>query len=126
MTVTVFFDPIETVIEAFQLLYPDAHAEVCFGQQIQGGLGATIFPDDGAIPTVLISGKIPHGRVPEILAHELAHVAAGYGAEHGEEWERAFEAINGGYMRILECRLSAGDGVIIDPCQNEDSKQEAT
>ena len=36
----------------------------------------------------------------EIFAHELAHVAVGYDAGHGPEWDTAFDAILDEYNRI--------------------------
>ena len=43
--------------------------------------------------TVWVSYDVPLSAIPELLAHELAHRVAGYEAEHGQEWQRAFDAL---------------------------------
>lgn len=55
-------------------------------------VGCTTFPDDGTLPLIEVAGHIPAGAVPEVLAHELAHIVT-VGDEHGPEWKKAFEAI---------------------------------
>ena len=41
--------------------------------------------------------------MPEILAHELAHIIVGLGPEkHGKEWENAFDAIFSKCQAIIE------------------------
>ena len=54
--------------------------------------GETFFPDDGSTPVISINGRLKRGvqGTLDILAHELAHVAAGTEAEHGPEWKKAY------------------------------------
>lgn len=42
---------------------------------------------------------------PCLLAHELAHVAAGEAVEHGPEWKAAEEAIFQKYNEILDAKI---------------------
>ena len=68
---------------------------------------------------------MPISAGPELLAHELAHVAAGEAVEHGPEWKAAEEAIFQKYNEILDAKIpdepvevtvtphEAGDGGIL-------------
>lgn len=67
--------------------------------------GVTIFPEDGSAPMIFISADLKLSDAVEIFAHELAHVAAGASAGHGEEWDKAFENIFAEYNRIGEERF---------------------
>lgn len=62
--------------------------------------GETWFPENGSMPVVTIYAHTLIELLPEIFAHELAHVAVGPGKEHGQEWQQAFEAIANEYTRI--------------------------
>lgn len=91
-------DPTAIVALAFRELYPrlEYYAQYVPGLEDEEGkpaCGLTIFPDDGSTPIVCISAEVPISAGPELLAHELAHVAAGEAVEHGPEWKAAEEAI---------------------------------
>ena len=60
--------------------------------------GSTTFTDTYVY--VEVSSDLKVSDAVEILAHELAHAAIGSSAEHGEEWEKAFDAIITEYNRI--------------------------
>lgn len=62
-------------------------------------VGLTSWNEDGTID-VDISAKLTVADAVEILAHELAHVAAGENEGHGEKWEQAFDAIRAEFNRI--------------------------
>ena len=49
----------------------------------------------------------------EVLAHELAHVAAGAKEDHGEKWTAAYDAIKAEYDRITEGMFPDDNGVTI-------------
>lgn len=101
-------DMFALVGRAFERLYPakspkitkiewaeyvfDGNEEVC---------GYTNFRPDGSIH-IRISGQLPVIHAVEIFAHELAHVAAGADVEHGEAWEKAFDAIHAEYMNLIQ------------------------
>lgn len=51
-----------------------------------------------------VAGHIPAEAVPEILAHELAHIVT-VGDEHGPEWKKAFEAIYSKYNELAIARF---------------------
>lgn len=96
--------PFELINKAFKTLYPEKEYRACIEPDItddQGekAYGITIFYKDD-IPIVAISAELTIKDAVEVFAHELAHVAAGEGAGHGEEWEEAFENIAKEYQRI--------------------------
>ena len=92
-------DPPAIVALAFAELYPgkEYDAQITPDIRDENGVavcGCTTFSSDpNERPLVEVSGQLPLVHVPEILAHELAHVATGELNEHGPEWEAAFEAI---------------------------------
>ena len=95
-------DPFAMVYKAFRNLYPDRKCQCQWVQQIpdgQGGLGRTTFAPDGRI-LVEVAGTLTVEDAIEVLAHELAHVAAGLGAHHGEAFENAFAAIYEEYNKL--------------------------
>lgn len=93
-------DPTAIVALAFRELYPRLEDE-----EGKPAYGLTIFPDDGSTPIVCISAEVPTSAGPELLAHELAHVAAGEAVEHGPEWKAAEEAIFQKYNEILDAKI---------------------
>lgn len=103
-------DPTAIVALAFRELYPrlEYYAQYVPGLEDEEGkpaYGLTIFPDDGSTPIVYISAEVPISAGPELLAHELAHVAAGEAVEHGPEWKAAEEAIFQKYNEILNAKI---------------------
>ena len=103
-------DPTAIVALAFRELYPrlEYYAQYVPGLEDEEGkpaCGLTIFPDDGSTPIVCISAEVPISAGPELLAHELAHVAAGEAVEHGPEWKAAEEAIFQKYNEILDAKI---------------------
>lgn len=98
-------DPSSLVAQAFAEIYPGTEYEAILVDKIttEDGtemVGCTTFPDDGTLPLIEVAGHIPAEAVPEILAHELAHIVT-VGDEHGPEWKKAFEAI---YSKYNEAR----------------------
>ena len=97
-------DPFAVVYEAFTNLYPGKVVECYWTGPIESetgesAYGQTIFEDDGTISILISDGMlIPHAV--EILAHELAHAAAGIDEGHGPAWEEAFASIHDEYNRI--------------------------
>ena len=49
--------------------------------------------------------EVPISAGPELLANELAHVAAGEAVEHGPKWKAAEEAIFQKYNEILDAKI---------------------
>lgn len=101
-------DPFAVVFQVFSRLYPEAECDVVWVEQLrdeEGGVvyGMTTFPADEMVrPLVEISGELTMQDAVEILAHELAHVAAGINQGHGKAWEKAFRKIHEGYLDIME------------------------
>jgi hypothetical protein len=97
-------DPFALVWTAFKNLYPEKDCECWFDavddpKDVDGHYGWTEWNDDGTI-TIAVDIGLALKDAVEIFAHELAHVAAGSDAEHGEAWENAFDAIHAEYNRI--------------------------
>ena len=93
-------DPFAIVWQAFNELYPDKECKCYIAPKTgcDSMCGLTIFNEE---TTVLINAELPVEYAVEILAHELAHVAAGVGHDHDEAWEKAFEDIYDKYHEIL-------------------------
>lgn len=101
-------DMFALVWSVFGMLYPEQCKKdivIRWAETVYDGdeeaFGVTNFRTDGSI-RILISGQLPVVHAVEIFAHELAHVAAGPEAEHGEAWENAFDAIHTEYMKMIE------------------------
>lgn len=92
-------NPFDLLIEVMKEEYPDAKADIYFGQTAVDGkdtFGVTIFPhkeNDLQRPAIEIYYDLPLPGSVEILAHELAHVVAGIEEGHGPKWEEIFENI---------------------------------
>ena len=82
--------------------------------------GLTIFPDDGSTPIVCISAEAPISAAPELLAHELAHVATPEDTEHGESWSAASEAIFKKYNELLDAMIPDEPEPVLTPHQHGD------
>lgn len=97
-------DMFSLVYTAFKNLYQDKECECQWVPELdpaEDGLevfGLTTFGKDSVY--VEISAKLSVTDAIEIFAHELAHVAVGSDADHGSEWEAAFDAIFDEYNRI--------------------------
>lgn len=113
-------DPSAIVARAFAELYPgiDYHAQFVPGLCDESGnraFGLTIFPDDGSTPIVCISAEAPIGAAPELLAHELAHVATPEDRDHGEAWKAAEKAIGDKYDELLNAMIPDDDPGVLVP-----------
>ena len=99
-------DMFSLVYLAFKNLYPEKTVQCEWVPELEpseDGLevfGVTTFSADSVY--VEISAKLHVVDAVEILAHELAHVVSGSDADHGPEWEAAFDAIFDEYNRIGE------------------------
>lgn len=98
-------DMFSMVYYAFDSLYPGKPVRIWWNANIPNAAdgeqraGLTSFNEDGSID-VDIDALLPVADAVEILAHELAHVAAGEDEGHGEKWEQAFDAIHAEFDRI--------------------------
>jgi hypothetical protein len=103
MPIQMTFDPVRVVIEACESLYPHIDCELEWVSDLHeqhSAFGVTEFDETPA--RVSIDVNTPMIHVIEILAHELAHVVAGFDAGHGPEWERAFAAIHAEHSRRVD------------------------
>ena len=113
-------DPSAIVARAFAELYPgiDYHAQFVPDLCDESGnraFGLTIFPDDGSAPIVCISAEAPISAAPELLAHELAHVATPEDKDHGEAWQTAEKAIGDKYDELLNSMIPDDDPGVLVP-----------
>lgn len=96
--------PFEILDEAFRSLYPDKKYRACIEEEVKDDEGNEAFGFTqfikGETPVIAISAELSIRNATEIFAHELAHVAAGEGTGHGEEWEMEFQRIFDEYNRI--------------------------
>lgn len=95
-------DPSSLVAQAFAEIYPSEEYEAILVDKITAEdgtemVGCTTFPDDGTLPLIEVAGHIPAGAVPEVLAHELAHIVT-VGDEHGPEWKKSLR----GYLQQIQ------------------------
>lgn len=99
-------DMFALVWSAFKKLYPDKNCEVYWEQQIHNtedgkpAYGFTNFADDGSV-TVFVTAGLDVRNTVEILAHELAHVAAGPEHGHDDVWQDCFDVIADEYSAIV-------------------------
>lgn len=95
-------NPISELEAAARDAFPAIDCDVTFAVfPDDGPYGQTLWPDDGGRVVVQVAVGIPLEAVVEVMAHELAHVVAGADAEHGQEWEAAFDAIHRAYCRRM-------------------------
>lgn len=96
--------PFKILDEAFRGLYPDKKYKACIEPSIKDDEGNRVFGftqfSKGETPVIAISAELSITDATEIFAHELAHVAAGEGAGHGERWDEEFQRIFDEYNRI--------------------------
>ncbi|RYG88417.1 MAG: M48 family peptidase [Alphaproteobacteria bacterium] len=94
------FGPVAAVIDAFNCLYPGKVVSIdfipekqCVGEDGIAAQAFALFPDEGGPPEIWVSDATPVLGLPDTIAHELAHIAAGAEADHGPEFDAAYEAI---------------------------------
>lgn len=96
--------PFAILDEAFRSLYPDKKYKACIEPSIKDDEGNRVFGftqfSKGETPVIAISAELNIMDATEIFAHELAHVAAGEEAGHGERWDEEFQRIFDEYNRI--------------------------
>ena len=101
--------PFAILDEAFRSLYPDKKYKACIEPSIKDDEGNRVFGftqfSKGETPVIAISAELNIMDATEIFAHELAHVAAGEGAGHGERWDEEFQRIFDEYNRIGKGRF---------------------
>lgn len=61
--------------------------------------GETVWNDEGIF--IQIDCETPMVGVVEVLAHELAHVAAGHSNAHNDVWKNEFDYINQKYNEMM-------------------------
>lgn len=93
------FDPFGLLIRLFNDTGCPVNVTVEFVSGLhaqEGRWGLTNFSDDGKAE-IHIDGDCPVAGAVDVLAHELAHVIAGFDAGHGKAWEQAYSALHRRY-----------------------------
>lgn len=94
-------DPLRDVVRAFRRLYPRRACDIVV-QPVSGKkLGRTFFAR-GHRPMVALDPRVSYAGCIDILAHELAHVAAGINGGHGPRWAKAYDAIRDEYEAAVQ------------------------
>lgn len=103
------FDPINLLLQIFALMWPGKRVEIAWVSDLkkdQGVWGCAAVPEGDEPWAVQIDVEAPFHAIIELLAHELAHVAAGQTHDepggHGEAWSRAFDELHAEYERRVE------------------------
>ena len=102
------FNPFQVILDVFNEQYPGFDCQVNFVSNLydkEGAYGVAEMLDDGGW-IVAIDVETPIDGAIEVLAHELAHVAAGPSDNHGKKWNRIFTKINDGF-NIKSCEMIA-------------------
>ena len=96
-------DPFCLLFEAFKELYPEkaGNFRATWNPDINDWFGRTGF-EVGRPPLIELNANEPVVIQTETFAHELAHAAAGFEAEHGKEWREAFDKIRDRYEKLCE------------------------
>jgi len=95
-------DPIAVVIRAIHELYPSLEAEIYWADDIDSAAQADL---DSKL--ILLNVNSPLGAIPELIAHEAAHLIVGQEGEtfdaneHGPKWAEANMAIHSRYVELM-------------------------
>lgn len=96
---------------AFKELFPDKDCNCYWCSDLikedndSSAFAVTNFNSDGTVD-VWVDVNNPVVCAADVFEHELAHVAVGYDAGHGEEWEKAVDEIHEKYEEFAAMRNS--------------------
>lgn len=100
-------NPLDLICEAFEVVFPGKKVTVRYEPFVEEFLqqvaGYTRF-EEGKDPHIGLRVELDIVSACETLCHELAHAAVGLKAQHGPEWEAAYEAIYSEYQRLGDSR----------------------
>lgn len=104
-------NPIDCVLAVVNKMYPKLDVVIQFDSlKKEKCVGLTFFPDDNSTPHILIDAELPFYSVPEILAHELAHlidriengVPETKRQGHRKSWKKIFNKIFDAYHEHIQ------------------------
>lgn len=95
-------DPCAIVAAAFRRVSDKEYIAQVAPSEQDGVYGETVFPEDGSVPIIFVYANTLLEHMPEVFAHELAHLAAG--ADHGHDgtWEYWFNKIGDTYEALTD------------------------
>ncbi len=94
MTAVFKYDLFNILLDIFNTTYPEHDCVIEFVQGMHDKEQAYGCTDYGDPIIVSIDASLAVSDAIEIIAHELAHVVAGYHARHSDKWENVFTDIN--------------------------------
>ena len=100
MSVRFVGNPMADIVKAFRKLHPKKSANISFQPTGARRKGQTAW-GRGHTPLITVDPGLPYVGCMDILAHELAHVAAGPKAKHGPKWKAIYDAIHEEYRGII-------------------------
>lgn len=125
--ISLFHDPIAGVLDACNEMFPGIDdIKIEFAVMSTRGknrmYGATEFDAEGNLLAVTINARCPLFAVPEIIAHEIAHVVVHQMPErdkseddHGPTWDAVFGAILRTYTENMMAFAEQHECSILDP-----------
>lgn len=96
------FDPFGLLLKIFNESGCRANVVVEFVSGLheqEGAWGRTHYPDTKGPIEIHIDGECPVSGAVDVLAHELAHVMAGFRCGHGGKWGRAYAGLRREYEK---------------------------
>lgn len=103
--INIINNPIQDIVNVCSKLYPSKACSLVFVQGLKekaDAWGVTFWPDNGSAPEISVDVSAPYHACVELIAHEFAHVVAGEGRSHDEEWEKIFSKINIAFNKMQE------------------------
>jgi hypothetical protein len=102
-------DPVKLIFQAAEELFPDIEFDIQYDDTMvmeKNEFGCTTFSEDALKPLIEINPGLTVMEQLEIIAHEIAHVKAGVGAEHNEVWEQHFQEMHDKSHELFEQHLA--------------------
>jgi len=97
--IKVISDVIDDIVLAVEKAFPQVDAELYWYYPKEGedAKGKAILDDN----VILVSFEVPIGKLPDIIAHEAAHLVEPDDIEHGEAFDTAYDKIFDEYVKMF-------------------------
>lgn len=130
--INLFFDPVQTMLEAVNEAfpvgnYPGFRANVQFApiltrngnlKRVKGMLEMSVRPinqppsiERDGVSLITININVHAGMVPDVLAHELAHLLSWPNKDHSREFKKNYNLIHKAYQEKISLWPPAGGSV---------------
>jgi len=104
MPIELSVNPITSIIECAESLYPDLNCCIYWDSELdheQEGYGFCEWVENEP-PRIAISTQLEVENTIEIIAHEIAHAVAGEHNDHNEIWEEVFQKIRNKWYETMK------------------------